>query len=348
MILCVQYSIFNNMYDIVTIGSATRDVFIKTDSFIKIKKRDLKIEINISPNDVVGILPLGSKVEIDNIHFDIGGGATNAAVSFARKGFKVVSINALGNDFNGHYIKKALLKENVNTLFQKIKDKFTGYSLIIVGNEGNRTVLVYRGASSNLNIDKIKWNLLKNAKWFYITSLDGNMDLLERIIKFCKYNNIKIAFNPGSQELKHNILLMEFLKNVDILILNQEEAANLCEFSFDKTDDIIKKLANLTISNIFVMTKSRKGVVVSDGTNFYEAGIFKEREAVDRTGAGDAFGSGFLAGFLKKGIKEGIREGSANSTSVLEYMGAKQGLLTLNELKSERWKMNNLNIKKHF
>ena len=316
------------MYDIVTIGSATRDVFIKTDSFIKIKKRDLKIEINISPNDVVGILPLGSKVEIDNIHFDIGGGATNAAVSFARKGFKVVSINALGNDFNGRDIKKALLKENV-------------------GNEGNRTVLVYRGASSNLNIDKIKWKLLKNAKWFYITSLDGNMDLLERIIKFCKYNNIKIAFNPGSQELKHNILLMEFLKNVDILILNQEEAANLCEFSFDKTDDIIKKLANLTISNIFVMTKSRKGVVVSDGTNFYEAGIFKEREAVDRTGAGDAFGSGFLAGFLKKGIKEGIREGSANSTSVLEYMGAKQGLLTLNELKSERWKMNNLNIKEH-
>ena len=335
------------MYDIVTIGSATRDVFIKTNSFIKIKERDLKTRIDISPNDLGGVLPLDSKVEIDNIHFDIGGGATNAAVSFARKGFKVVSINALGNDFNGRDIKEALLKENVNTLFQETKGKFTGYSLIIVGNEGDRTVLVYRGASSDLKAGKIKWNLLKNAKWFYITSLNGNLNLLEKIIKFCKNNNIKIAFNPGSQELKHRILLIKFLKNVDILILNQEEAANLCEFSFEETNKIIKKLVNLTMSNIFVMTKGKKGVVVYDRKNVYEAGIFKEREAVDRTGAGDAFGSGFLTGFLKKGIKEGIRQGSANSTSVLEYIGAKQGLLTKKELNSKRWKIDNLKIKKH-
>ena len=203
-----------------------------------------------------------------------------------------------------------------------------------------------RKEKNKIEIKILLENIVKSLNEFYKSSIIPFQKSI--ILIGAEMENIKIAFNPGSQELKHNILLMEFLKNVDILILNQEEAANLCEFSFDKTDDIIKKLANLTISNIFVMTKSRKGVVVSDGTNFYEAGIFKEREAVDRTGAGDAFGSGFLAGFLKKGIEEGIREGSANSTSVLEYMGAKQGLLTLNELKSERWKMNNLNIKKHF
>ena len=336
-----------SMYDIVTIGSATRDVFVKTDQFIKIKENDLKTGIDISPTDLGGVLPLDSKVEINNIHFDTGGGATNVAVSFARKGFKVACINALGNDFNGRDIKEALLNENVDMLFQEVKGKFTGYSIIIVSNEGDRTVLVYRGASSDLDADKIEFERLKNAKWFYITSLNGNLDLLGIIIKFCKHNNIKIAFNPGSQELKQGRELMKFLQNIDILILNQEEASMLCKLSFEEKNRIVEKLSNLSKDNIFVMTKGRKGVIVSDGIDIYDALIFKERETVDRTGAGDAFGSGFLIGFLKGGIKEGIRIGSANSTSVLEYMGAKKGLLTKKELNSERWKINNLKIKKY-
>jgi len=90
------------------------------------------------------------------------------------------------------------------------------------------------------------------------------------------------------------------------------------------------------------MTKGPKGVVVSDGKTIYQAGIFPERALVDRTGAGDAFGSGFVVGFLRGGISEGIRVACANSTSKLEHLGSKAGILCKDDLADPRW--SNLSI----
>jgi len=86
------------------------------------------------------------------------------------------------------------------------------------------------------------------------------------------------------------------------------------------------------------MTEGNKGVLVSDGKNIYSAGIFRGK-LVDRTGAGDAFGSGFVAGIIEKNnIEYAIRLGSANATSVVEKIGAQAGILTKGEFeKSERW-----------
>jgi len=86
------------------------------------------------------------------------------------------------------------------------------------------------------------------------------------------------------------------------------------------------------------MTKGPKGVVVSDGKNRLSAGIFKEEKLIDRTGAGDAFASAFVSGFIKTGnIQEAIKWGSANGTSVVERVGAKEGILKEKEYQSARW-----------
>ena len=48
----------------------------------------------------------------------------------------------------------------------------------------------------------------------------------------------------------------------------------------------------------------------------------------DRTGAGDAFGSGFVAKIIEEaGLTEALTFGSANSTSVVQQIGAKTGIL---------------------
>ena len=68
-------------------------------------------------------------------------------------------------------------------------------------------------------------------------------------------------------------------------------------------------------------------------------------EVVDRTGAGDAFGSGFVSALAKgAGVEQAIRAGSANATSVVEYVGAKKGILRLKDLGSKRWQ--GLEVKK--
>src|SRR3989344_4869800 len=110
------------MFDIVSIGSATRDVFLGVDDFKRIKSPDF------STGEAL-CLPYASKLEIKKMVFTSGGGGTNAAITFARQGFKTACISVVGNDFNGEELLSGLAKEGVETkYFQKHDDDFTAYS----------------------------------------------------------------------------------------------------------------------------------------------------------------------------------------------------------------------------
>lgn len=106
--------------------------------------------------------------------------------------------------------------------------------------------------------------------------------------------------------------------------------------------------------DLVVVTDARNGAYATDGKYFYKAGIFKEKIVSDRTGAGDAFASGFLSAIIlsRKNppydeviIKESLRVASANATSVIEEVGAKNGLLKKEDLNQPRWDIKNLEIK---
>ena len=98
---------------------------------------------------------------------------------------------------------------------------------------------------------------------------------------------------------------------------------------------------------IVAVTKGPAGVTVSDGKNLYRAGTFKEKIIADRTGAGDSFGSGFVAGLMRSqgDIKYAIRLATANATSVVEQVGATEGILTKDQFEQDpRWKDLNIQV----
>ncbi len=329
------------MFDIVTIGSATRDIFIKDEHFQEIQENDLKVPRDMSPTDLYGVLPLGLKIEIQDVYIDSGGGATNAAVTFARQGFAVGCVSSIGQDCEGKEIQDGLAYEGIKAFFQTSPQR-TGFSIILIAKGGERSILNFRGAGHDIKNEDIPWAELK-AEWFYLSSLSGKQDGLERIFSFAKEQNISIVFNPGSQELALGLSgLRKFFEQMKALVINDEEARRLTGFKGDQ--DIFRALREINYNLIVVITKGQRGVSVSDGNTLWQAGIFSEKERVDRTGAGDAFGSGFLTGLIRSGIEEGIRIGSANGTSVVEYMGAKKGILRKDELNDPRWQA--LEIKK--
>ena len=245
------------------------------------------------------------------------------------KVLRPLALGRVGDDIGGWALIDNLKKEGVNTsLIQLDKKNRTSYSVILVTKNGDRTILVYRGAAKHLDFNKIQWSKIK-TKWFYIGgSLIGDFKTLKRLFDIASKERIKIAWNPGSLELKMGLKkLAPLLRKVDIFQVNNEEAASLVGIPYKKEKDIFKKLDKI-VEGIVVITKGPRGVSVSDGQNIYSAGIPKS-PVVERTGAGDAFGAGFVSGFIsKKGdISHAISLGTANSTSVVQFIGAKEGLL---------------------
>ncbi len=313
------------MYDIVSIGSATQDVVLSADGF--------KIVENVDFNVGKGIcLPFGSKVQIRKIVFTSGGGGTNAAVSFARQGLKTACVGVIGSDSNGSAILDELRREGVDgKYFQIHHDDITAYSVILLGPDGERTILSYKGEGIHWVADAIPWERLQ-SKWMYVNSLGGHIDMLEHIVELAAKYGIHLATNPGPKELELGLQrLAPLWKRFGIIGMNQEEAAALTGIAYDRPDEIFKAMDG-AIGGIFIMTKGAEGVMVSDGRNLYSAGI-PSKEIVERTGSGDAFHSAFLAEFIRSGsIEKAVQLGTANATSVVMHYGAKEGILRKDDI----------------
>ncbi len=306
------------MFDVITIGGASQDIYLESESFEKIKDKKILEKF-------AGGLPSETKTEIEKAIFETGGGGTNSACTFSRLGLKVAFLGNVGNDKAGSEIKKILKKEKVSTsLIKTDPDDKTAFSIILTSPTQKRIILVYRGAEKDLALKKSDFKKLK-TKWFYITSLAGNLKLLQEVANFANDNNIKIALNPGQKELSQKEKLKRILKNIDILILNLKEAAQFSD------QDEIEKMAEKILSDFngtLVITLGAKGVVIFDRKNIFQIKTEAKKNIKDTIGAGDAFGSGFVTGIiLKNDISFGLQLGVANARAVLEQVGAKKGLL---------------------
>ena len=306
------------MARILALGSALQDIYlIDHDDFVGTKKgHNLKLEqINI-----------GSKVDIDQVSFEVGGGGTNAAVSFARHGHEAVFFGNIGNDPAGQAIESLLNDEGVDTSYlTRLKDRQTGVSVILLDTKtGERTILTHRGASAKFNnlseddLDTI------NPDWLYVSSLRGDMDTLLRFFEKAHSIGCRVMFNPGKLELKAKKQLLGLLQDVDVLLVNKSEAAEIVSGCI-----LEELLAHLSAyCQTVIITTGSMGAIATNGTETYRFGIYEDLPVVDTTGAGDSFGSGFLA-HLAAGhsFRESLIFGSANSTSVINQLGAKRGIL---------------------
>ncbi|HHE64926.1 MAG TPA: carbohydrate kinase family protein, partial [Bacteroidetes bacterium] len=178
------------MFDVITIGSATRDGFFQGIDFLFVEGKCFATNKGIC-------LPLGSKIKVPKVYFLTGGSATNTAVTFSRQGLKTAIICRVGNDISGKTIIEEQKEENINTQFiQKDYAVPTAYSVIFLTSSGERTILSYKGCSEKLTISEIPWKKIK-TRWLCIGSLGKEKNILKKIIQFAALKNIKLVINPG-------------------------------------------------------------------------------------------------------------------------------------------------------
>ena len=302
---------------VLSIGAAVQDVFLShSDEFKPVTDKPA--------HEVFMKLDMGAKADVNNINFSTGGGATNAAVTFARQGMHALFMGTIGHDPAGDAVLSDLDNEGVDTTNVSYSDRYkTGYSVLLLAPSGERTILTYRGASTHYDIKNFDLTDI-NADWLYMSSLAGNMDLLNHILNQAKSKGMKVFFNPGKGELKQIDKLKPLLEDVDVLSVNREEAMQIAEV--ENLDELVHRLNRLV--PVAIISDGPNGVIASDGKTVVRAGMYEDVKVVDRTGAGDAFGSGFLSYWANgKSLKDSIVFASANSTSVVEQIGCKAGIL---------------------
>jgi ribokinase len=300
---------------ILAVGAAVQDVFLRGDVFKPVKEDD---------GELVEEFPLGSKQDVEEIIFSTGGGATNGCVTFSRQGLNAIFMGQIGRDPAGVAVLEDLKADHVDSSMVQYSEKHnTGYSVLLLAPSGERTILTYRGASTHYEENVFSLDGV-DADWLFVTSLAGNIKLLEKLVNEAKAKNMKVAMIPGKGELKQGDKLKELMHKVDLVSMNKEELQMLVEG--DDDIQLVRHASDMT--PIVVMTDGPRGVTATDRKQIVKAGMYEDVPVIDRTGAGDAFASGLVASIAKgHDLKQAIVFASANSTNVVNNIGAKTGIL---------------------
>ncbi len=325
------------MLDVLTVGTATRDVFLASKDF-KVLKDPKHLDKLGFPKGEAACVALGSKLEIRDPVFTTGGGAANAAVAFSRLGFKTAACVKLGDDDSGKAVVAELKKEKVRPIVSLSKKDGTAYSTVLLTPNGERTILIFRGAGEHVSERDLPLSSLR-TRWVYFAPGKIPLPLLERTILAFKKKGTKVALNPSRGYLTlHNKKLERVLRVSDVVLVNREEAAYLTGVSYHREEKLLKSFFDIFGEGVAVVTEDRKGAVASDGAYVYRVGVFEDTKLVDETGAGDAFGAGFVAGLMEtEDVLYALRLASANAASVIEHIGATAGTLTKKGFKRPRW-----------
>ncbi|MCM1265008.1 MAG: carbohydrate kinase family protein [Candidatus Gastranaerophilales bacterium] len=332
------------MKKVFTIGSATMDVFVESDvaNIVSVSSPDRNSEFMS--------YPYGSKIDMTNFSTNLGGGGVNTAMNFDKLGFDTSAIFKIGDDIYSSGILEAFKQTGVK-LDNIIQDPSlsTGFSIILVSFQGDRTVLANRGANALIKIEDINYEALKDSDWLYIAPLNGESNkVLEHLVNFAHYNDIKVCFNAGTTSIKQGFSYMKkILATSHVVVMNKEEAS-MCSGIQVRPDtklehyshelihpDVVEMLKTLKVAEyqVIVITDGKRGAYAYDGKKFYHCPVFPS-DVVSTLGAGDAFASTFFASLARtdKNVGKSLMYGSIASASVVSKFGATEGLITFEEI----------------
>jgi ribokinase len=299
------------MLNIIAIGSATKDIFL---------------DASMSKKGQSFCFLLGQKIEMEKLMAFSGGGGVNAATTFSLQGLKTGFCGVVGQDLAGQAILKELKCFGIETGSVKIKSgKATDVGIILHG-KNERSILLCHSSSKTFGEKDINWQRLKQTQWFYLAPLwQETAKLAQKLVDFAKENRIKIAFNPSQNQLCLGSI-KKIIRDVDVLILNSNEASILASAKTYEEKPVFQKIRKMTKA-IVIITKGKNGAAAMDDKFIYQVPAVPVK-VVDATGAGDSFGSGFVAGLIRfKNTEKALKLAMANAISNIKVFGANQGLL---------------------
>jgi ribokinase len=262
-----------------------------------------------------------------------GGKGSNQAVAAHKAGGDVTLVTKVGKDIFGKHATDFYEKAGMNTSFVfEDNDIETGSALIMVDeNTSQNSILVTLGACGNITEDEINQceSILKESD-ILLTQLETNLEAIEQIVEMSKKHDLLTILNPAPIQSVSD----EFLSKIDIITPNEVEASILTGVKV-KTYDDAREAANVLlgkgIKNV-IITMGSQGVYIK--TEEKEKIIPRhEVDAVDTTGAGDAFNGGFVAALAEgKDIFEAAEFGNVVGALSVTKIGTAPAMPTREDI----------------
>jgi sugar/nucleoside kinase (ribokinase family) len=312
-------------YDFVAFGD------IVTDCFIKLK--EAKVECDLDHENCLLCVKFGQKIPFESAtEVPAVGNGPNAAVAAAKLGLTSAVSCEIGDDLNGKTCLEKLRASNVATEFIGVHSgQKTNYHYVLQY-EAERTILIKHELFA-----RVLPQFEETPQWIYLTSLaEGTYDLQRDIAHYVKENGVKLAFQPGTYQIRSDIAkLKEVYEASEIFFCNKEEAQQILktkEHGLKKLLEGVRKLG----PKIAVITDGKNGAYIMDDSGAYFAPMYPDpAPPINRTGAGDATASTTVV-YIIKGMapKEALLHGMINASSVVQGVGAQAGLLTDKEVEA--------------
>ncbi len=235
---------------------------------------------------------------------NIGGAPANVCGAFSKLGGKSQMITQLGDDPFGHKIAEELASSGVGTDFCF----FTGsartcLAFVSLEADGNRTFSFYRDPSADMLLEKekIQKDWFQNAYALHFCSValtpSPMREAHRAAIEYAQAAGSIISFDPNlrfmlwkdKEALRQTVF--DFLPMADIVKISDEELEWLTGLSDE--DAALQKIFCGNVS-LVLYTCGKRGAygVTRDGRKIFSPGIYAD--AIDTTGAGDAFSGSFL------------------------------------------------------
>jgi ribokinase len=312
-----------NEFDFIAIGD------VVTDAFIRLK--DASVHCDINREHCMISMRFADKIPYEEVYvIPAVGNSANAAFSAARLGLKTAFVSNIGSDAWGTECLDALNTEHIETKFVKANaGKKTNYHYVL-WYEDDRTILI-KHEDYDYQLPDIG-----SPKWVYVSSAgEKSMQFHQDLEKYVTERpEVKLAFQPGTFQMKNTDALLGLYKRTDLFICNKEEYQRILKTQ----ENDVKKLMELMVAmgpKLVVLTDGPKGAYLREesGEFWFMPPYPDPKPPFERTGAGDAFSSTLTAALaLGMSPQEAIMWGPINSMSVVQYVGAREGLLSREKL----------------
>jgi ribokinase len=259
-----------------------------------------------------------------------GGSAANTIVGLARLELNTGFIGKVADDREGKFLLVEFLHEGVNINGVVVAENGRSGSVMgYIDMKGDRALYVDPGVNDQIGIQDIKLDYVSDTQFLHLSSFVAEKPFRAQKELITKLSDVKVCFDPGALYARKGLdNIKPIIQRSYALIPNQTEVKLLTGLDYKQG---AKKLLDLG-AEIVVVKLGKRGCYVTDGKENHMIDAYKV-EAVDTTGAGDAFCAGFIYGLVKrKDLFECGRLGNFVASHCVSKIGARTGLPRLEDL----------------